>query len=359
MAYADGVMATGLTGASPFAGITSLDLRPLVHTIDEIPAELSERAATDLGLKNPAHLRGLDRFFYHPRSVYVAGAGGTADIIGGGAAYESGNWLLGVPVVAVGTGLVGTWGWFKHRTKGYAKMEELRNQALLVSNPGIEISLESRADARPLQQEFRLNDGDRNIWISQRHRIRGGERVHGDLEFAAYHYETKHTDSKGRTSYSTQTVPYVFVPMPPDLRARGLQPFRLARRGLLSRGDMSLSGPFDRELAVHLWHETDAARLFVTRVLAPDVQELLLRYCGQQEIDLRFTAQGVLVIAPAFKNVLTEKGHHDAREGSAFVQTLFRSLHLVHEMFEQVDPAYKLERAEQNAILQQAGLEPV
>lgn len=139
-------------------------------------------------------------------------------------------------------------------------------------------------------------------------------------------------------------------------RARSGVWFRVAPRSLFKRsGDVSLSAAFGREYVVDVPGHGPEAGLAVTRALAPDVQELLVRYGDADRLDLTFTSAGVLARCAELRAVLSEAGHHDSEEGRRFVAALFRCLHVVHEVFEQLDPAYKLD-ATKAAVLRRVGL---
>lgn len=350
------LLTTQASGASPLTEAGRLDLRPFLHSLDAIPVELTDAAAAALGKPNPVHLGRVDRFFYGRlgQLPFV----GTAGVSGlGGVQAYGGSYDVGLPVLAAGVaGMAGT-GWRRTRARRCASMPELRAQAFAIANPGATMAEQDRADARPLQSIADLPVGDRDTWIRDQLRVHGGTAADVDLELGTYCYEDRSTDSKGNTSYSTQTISYLFVPLPRDIQARGGAPFRVGPKGFFRRrGDVSLSAAFDREYVVETTESDPHAALFVTRVLAPDVQELILRYGAHQRIDLTFTGHGVLVRSDQLGAVLDKDGHHDTADGAVFVDALFRFLHIVHEVFEQIEPSYKLDREAKNAVLHEAGL---
>ncbi len=351
------LLTTQVSGASPLTEASRLDLRPFLHSLDAIPVELTDAAAAALGKPNPVHLGRVDRFFYgrlgqlpFVGTVAVSGLGGVQ-------AY-GGSHDVGLPLLAAGVvGMTAT-GWKRTKARRCASMPELRAQAFAIVNPGATMAEQDRADARALQRIADLPVGDRDIWISDQLRIHGGAAADVDLELGTYCYEDRSTDSKGDTSYSTQTISYLFVPLPRDIQARGGAPFRVGPKGFFRRrGDVSLSAAFDREYVIDTVKSDPNADLFITRVLAPDVQELILRYGAHQRVDLTFTGHGVLVRSQELGTVLGKDGHHHSVEGAVLVHALFRHLHVVHEVFEQIEPAYKLDRQTKAAVLTAAGLD--
>lgn len=351
-------MQTSVSGASPLAEVARLDLRPMVHRLAEMPAELIAAAAQHLGKKDPLHLTGLEKVFYGRARWPVLLVGSLALVLGTFLAF-GGQLAVGVPLALLGLVWAGVSVYYLRRAGQYAAMAPLRATALELANPGLRVEQRKRAEAGALREIAKLPRGDRHIWISDQLRLRGGTAASVDIELGIYCYEDRSTDKDGKTTYSTRTLPYCFLPLPRDIQARGGAWFRIAPKGFFRRrSEVSLSAAFDREYVIDtVDHDPDAA-LFVTRLVAPDVQELLLRYGKLDQLDLTFTGSGLLVRSTAFRSVLSENGHHDTREGQVFVQALFRAVHVVHEMFEQADPAYKLDSATKAPLLQRAGLAP-
>ena len=353
-----GLMQTEVAHASPLAELARLDLAPLLSGLEDLPPAVTDAACRQLGKLNPVGLRGLDRFFHRPsHRAQGYGLGAFAGVGGGFGAF---NDLLVVAATGFGvaaTSLLTTLV-YARRLAGYATNAEVRGAALVAANPGLAFQQTERASAGPLQDAFGLNRGDRSIWIRDQLRVHGGTAASVDFEAGVYCYEERHTDSKGRSSYSTEELPYVFLPLPADVRSQIVTGFKVARDGLFSRTDVSLSAAFDREYAVSVGSSGPEASMFITRALAPDVQELILRYGAVEPVHLIVNRAGVLVRSDAFESALEEDGHHDSFEGRRFAHGLMRSVHLLHEIYEQLDPAYKTEGAAKAALLRQVGLAP-
>lgn len=365
-------MTTSEAPVSPLVVASGIDFRPLTWTIDEMPLELSDQAAQNLGKGNPARLTGFARWLNRPAveqgamfvgvgtlivGILVAGMGGAALSEG---ERSAGRALLVVGVVLLLVSIVLMVLAARHgkrvRELGLADPAELRLEALRISNPDVPIThYLNRADARHLRGgEYRLDEGDRDVWIGHQYVVGEGE---GSFEFGVYCYEEKDRDKDGNVTWHTFTVPYLYVPLTTALRAQGVHHFEVSRKDLLSGGDVSLASSFDLANAVKLrGQKSEEARLFVARALAPDVQELMRTYVWSLDLDLRFSPRGVFFRAPAAWKALGD-GFRHRRSAEGFVTALMRSLHLVHEIFEQIDPAYKLDRATQTEVHRRAGLD--
>jgi hypothetical protein len=349
-------MQSEVAHASPLLELARLHLDPLLLGLDDLPRPMTDAASAQLGKLNPVTLRGLDRFFHRPS--HRAGAYGVGAFAGLGGGWGAFNDLVAVGATGIGVGVTSllTTFIFGRRVSGYAANDELRGAALVAANPGLAFQEAERADAGSLRAAHGLPKGDRSTWIRDQLQVRGGTAAAVDFEAGVYCYESRHTDSKGRTSYSTHELPYLFLPLPADVRSKVVTGFRVSRDRLFGKTDVSLSAAFDREYEVSVPSVSPEASLFVTRVLAPDVQELILRYDAIEPVSLVVTQAGVLARAGSFSAALKEDGYHDSLEGRRFALGLFRNAHLVHEMFEQLDPSYKAERESKAAVLRQVGL---
>ena len=349
-------MQSEVAHASPLVELARLDLDAFLLSLDDLPRPMTDAASAQLGKLNPVALRGLDRFFHRPS--HRAGGYGVGAFAGLGGGWGAFNDLVTVGAAGLGVGVTSLLTTFVYgrRVSGYASNAELRGTALVAANPGLSFQQAGRAEAGPLRLEFGLPKGDRSTWIRDQLQVRGGGAAAVDFEAGVYCYETRHTDSKGRSSYSTSQVAYLFLPLPADVQGKVVAGFRVSRDWLFGKTDVSLSAAFDREYEVSVGAGGPEAALFVTRVLAPDVQELVLRYDAVEPISLTLTPAGVLARAGSFAAPLTEDGYHDSFEGRRFALGLFRCAHLVHEMFEQLNPAYKSDSEAKMAVLQRIGL---
>jgi hypothetical protein len=353
-----GLMQSEVAHASPLLELARLHLDPLLLGMDDLPRPMTDAASAQLGKLNPVTLRGLDRFFHRPS--HRTGGYGVGAFAGLGGGWGAFNDVVTVGAAGLGVGITSLLTTFVYgrRVAGYAQNDELRGAALVAANPGLSFQEAERSEAGPLRAAYALPKGDRSTWIRDQLQLRGGTAAHIDFEAGVYCYESRHTDSKGRSSYSTHEVPYLFLPLPADVRGKVVTGFRVSRDRLFGKTDVSLSAAFDRAYEVSIATAGPEASLFVTRVLAPDVQELILRYDAIEPVSLVVTAAGVLARAGSFAAALEEDGYHDSVEGHRFAMGLFRNAHLVHEMFEQLDPSYKAERESKAAVLRQVGLAP-
>lgn len=342
------LMTTAVTGASPLVEATHLDLRPLIHHYEELPPDLLDAAAARLGKKNPARHTRLGRFFYNPNSDWLIMLLWLPCVLTFPVMFFAPK--VGLPVTGLLLAGIVTLIVLRVRgVRGVAKLDELRAVAVELANPGTTVARVPHGDGTALQEIGQLPTGTRGFHTRDVLRLRGGSRAALDLELGVYVYKRR-----GEKRTISIEVPYLFVPLPPDLQARGGSWFRVVNRGLGERSDVGLSGPFDRVFAVQTTGDP-AAALFVTQVLAPDVQELLLR---GGPVDLVFSGYGVLVRLPASYAALAKDGRYDTHAGMVLVAGVHRLLHVVHEIYEQLDPARKLERSEKQAALAHLGLDP-
>lgn len=346
------------SGASPLARITTVDLSVIHADLDDMDVDLVQQACDRLGKPHPDEATGLARingtaWMFVPVALFFLG------FIGGFKQFDGGNAVVGVLGLVLAAGCVGVMIWAQKLAKEFAQLEEIRSEVLALGNEGAATEYVEKANGEAMWQLADLPDGNtrKQPWLEDRLRI-----THTDglaLERGSYCYQMKSSDSDGGSSTRTVKLMYLFVPLPPDIRERVSHWFFIAKRG---DRDVSLSSAFDDEFRVDTIDDDDEAALFVTRVLAPDVQELILRYEVDKRHGIRFTTEGVFLFFPgtavakkALKNMMSRGSKHDVITPD---QWLSQSLHLVHEMFEQINPAYKLDRAEKANLLESVGLQP-
>lgn len=358
------------TAASPLVEVARLDLDPLVRDLRELPRELTDRAAALHGLKNPLDVQGSARLFSANAKRLAPLLGIVLLLVWLVAARGSLLAGLGFQLLIVGT-IAGTIVWKllkRSALRPYATPAQIRAAALHLTNPGLApsvhdidttTSLPSQPDAATayLASAFQLHR-TRRTWRDSCLRINGGTLARLDLELGLYCYRTSGENA------STVKLPYLFVAMPPGLAAGSVPQFRIcpagARRGGSGRatdpyGDLGLSAAFDRAWTVEPLGGVPVSRLDVTRVLAPDVQELVMRYGAGTDLVLTVSPAGFLLRSSQLRAVELNGGW-DTAEGQAVLGAVLRCLHLVHEMLEQLDPAYKLDRSTRQAVLGRLGL---
>lgn len=322
--------------ASPLKELSKLDFTPFTASVEEFEPAALAAVSESLGKENPGTLTGMKSFLYHSGwgkfLTYLGLVAGSVFFLfmapGAGKLAGVACLLALAFVVMVHVGI----------HSSVAAPFELRVRAFELANQVRVTATEDKSSSEAIQELGHFPRGDRSRWVRNRLLIQSTEAMLTDLELGVYCYEDRSTDSNGKTSYSTRTVDYAFLPLPRDISIPHW--FDVDDKALIGgRTHVPLSAAFDRKYAVRLEEKSDAARLFVTQALAPDVQALLLELPSKAAAEFQFTPEGVIMRSRLLP--LDELGKSRRSADEDLWQALRPLLAVVHEVFEQLNSSYK------------------
>lgn len=341
---------------APLVAAASLDLSAWVLPFRDLPREAVEHAATSLGVRSPHTLTGeLDRWIYATTSnpirracfvglLAVVGAVVTLGGLSSRAHARSPDESVSASFIAWSGAITAIAALYAAVLVHYGRKNRdvaspllLRHRMAELANPGTAFTTVDSSPGWLYQSAFGLERGDRNVWLTRQLRITNPSVDRFDFEVGRYHWEIRHEreDDEGNVKawFTEQSFDYLHMPLPWDISKELNYDLLITRRG---RRDVSLSAAFDRQFRLSTSNLTPDTRMRATMHFAPDVQALLLDHFTRKGLRFMITGGQLFMSTPHLPDLVR------GRSGSSLDRELKDLAVVLQQLFEQINPAYKL-----------------